>query len=248
MISLVSDIDGTIYRNKRIENKDLSSIKKFKKKNKLIFATGRNYITFKKLMDSYNFDYDYCILCNGAIILDSNKKIIRNKTFDKKIIKDIYDFIIKYHIDAGLSISYGIEGIYLKDIISCNFFCVYDKIPKKISGICLELNDGEREKGKFLSLINKKFKNLSVEQNNNYFDIVCKSVSKGEAVSYLQKKHIIEEDIAVIGDSDNDLSMLKRFKNSFIIDNADISVKKYAAYEVNSISDCISILGGSNEK
>lgn len=46
---LVSDIDGTIYKNKTITQEDINSMRIFSKNNTLILATGRNYVTFSKL-------------------------------------------------------------------------------------------------------------------------------------------------------------------------------------------------------
>lgn len=62
-------------------------------------------------------------------------------------------------------------------------------------------------------------------------ELTAKGTSKGSAVKILAKKlGIKKEEIICIGDSGNDLSMLKEAGLSVVMDNAPEEIKKYANY------------------
>lgn len=54
--------------------------------------------------------------------------------------------------------------------------------------------------------------------------------------------HFNKNDVYVIGDSYNDLSMFEINNNNFIIDNGIEELNNKATYVVDSIADCIKII------
>lgn len=243
---LVSDIDGTIYKNKTITQEDINSMRIFSKNNTLILATGRNYVTFSKLENIFNLSYNYCVLCNGAIIINDDKKIINKMTFKSNILKSIYMDLINIDVKVGLSISFLTKGLYYPNIGEININAILKKIPNDISGICIELND-EKNNDIFL-LIKNRVENLKIEKNGKYIDISPKNVTKATAINFLIKNKLINENIAVLGDSNNDIPLFKKCNNNFVIRGADPGVKQFANFEVENISECITFLEKKNER
>lgn len=87
---LVSDIDGTIYKNYKVDDDIKKYIIEFmNNKNIFILATGRNFLNFLFFIQSENIKFNYAILCNGAFVVDNRFNILLNATFNKKNIKEI---------------------------------------------------------------------------------------------------------------------------------------------------------------
>ena len=207
---LVSDLDGTIYRNKMVSANDLKMINDFASRNMFVIATGRNENTFSFFSQHYDLAYQYVILCNGALIQDKNQQTIIKHSFNKD--DDLFD-----QVKANLS--YEILGICLE---------IVDKDLKVVENIYQQL------------LKNTSF---NIERNNQYIDILPKGVSKKNAIKELIARcHSKEDDLYVIGDSYNDLSMFEINKHNFIIDKGIEALNKKATYVVDSISDCLKII------
>ena len=68
-----------------------------------------------------------------------------------------------------------------------------------------------------------------------------KNVNKGEAIEFIAKKYGFNDDeIAVFGNDENDLSMFKKYHNSYVVDNVVEHVKN-KANNVIKIKDGVTI-------
>ena len=86
-------------------------------------------------------------------------------------------------------------------------------------GICLEIVDKDLKVVE--DIYQQLLKNISfnIERNNQYIDILPKGVSKKNAIKELIARCLSkEDDLYVVGDSYNDLSMFEINKHNFIID------------------------------
>ena len=82
---------------------------------------------------------------------------------------------------------------------------------------------------------------------DNVINLVKKGVSKRKGIEYICKiLNIDMDEIATIGDSPNDINMLKGLKYSFAMKNARDSVKENANYITNSVADAIKIIDNIN--
>ena len=98
---LASDLDGTlVVGNELKNNKDLILIDKLKKQgHKLIISTGRSYDMVIPLMEKYDIEYDYLLLCNGSLIMNRGHE----KVFDEWISNEISNKLISdYYNDETL--------------------------------------------------------------------------------------------------------------------------------------------------
>ena len=42
----------------------------------MFWLQGRNYTMFHRFIQEYSFEYEYCILNNGALVMDKNGSIL----------------------------------------------------------------------------------------------------------------------------------------------------------------------------
>jgi HAD superfamily hydrolase (TIGR01484 family) len=92
---LASDLDGTLFIDNKILEKDLKALRRLKNMgNKVIISTGRSLKGVKDILREYPFEYDYLVMCNGGIIMDKENNIIHEKVvpngIQNKIISDFY--------------------------------------------------------------------------------------------------------------------------------------------------------------
>lgn len=93
---LASDLDGTLFRDNKISEKDLDALRRLKAfGNKIIISTGRSLKGVNSILKEYPFEYDYLVMCNGGVIMDNRNNIIHEKSIPNKIqnriIADFYD-------------------------------------------------------------------------------------------------------------------------------------------------------------
>lgn len=80
---------------------------------------------------------------------------------------------------------------------------------------------------------------FEVAWSNEACELMKKGTSKADSLKQLIKSlEVSEDEVAVIGDSGNDISLFKAFhKNSFVMSHAHDVVKKEAKYIIDSVSD-----------
>ena len=73
---LACDLDGTLVETEKnfIRKDNIEAIKKLRKEgHKFIVSTGRDIKGIKSIFkDNKEIEFDYLVLCNGALILDNN--------------------------------------------------------------------------------------------------------------------------------------------------------------------------------
>lgn len=95
---VVTDLDGTLFQdNQTITPYDLDAIKRAEEKNtKVIVATGRQYLTARKLLEKLGFLPEYIICDNGCSIY-STKNDLQLSSFplNKNIVYDVLTILEK---------------------------------------------------------------------------------------------------------------------------------------------------------
>ena len=140
---LVSDLDGTIYRNKMVSAIDLKMINDFASRNMFVIATGRNENTFSFFSEHYDLAYQYVILCNGALIQDKNQQTIIKHSFNKDDdLTNIFEILHLYsNQQISVSLSFEKGGLYLPKWQDDLFDQVKANLSYEMLGICLEVVD-----------------------------------------------------------------------------------------------------------
>ena len=69
-------------------------------------------------------------------------------------------------------------------------------------------------------------------------EFVRKGVTKANVLKQILRESAIKDDeIMVVGDSGNDISMFRSFENSYVMKHAPEEVKKEAKFVVESVAD-----------
>jgi hypothetical protein len=264
MIKLVvSDMDGTlISSNQSISKGNLEAIKKLKDKNiEFAIASGRDYNGAFSILKKYNIQCE-AILGNGAQYVDKDGNILMDCYMNKKIIKDVVKIFEDSHIpymivcDQGVYTCYDVAYVRNAFIDRSVLRFNHSRDDKNIPFGNLEHIDSLDE------LINKDINIIKVEAFSLDVDLI---ISKKELLSHIpgisylssfvdnvevtdkdaQKGYILEkviqlkglskDEVMVLGDGMNDLSLFECFKYSFAPSNAEDTIKQLA-YKV--VSDC----------
>lgn len=266
---LASDIDGTLLLNSKIHEKSISNINRFKDSGNLfILSTGRPLCELKHLVNEYKLDVDAYVLCNGAFVLDSDLNEIKNFTIDSKIVHDICTYVLEKN-NFRVSVSDGYSSYLLKQKNLVNSKFLFNKsVIKKIVKILLgksskiqfldkskllekdysinimsiyTINNNINHAEDLKDYINSNYGQFVTAYRNKYFvDVVFKNCSKATGIEHVcDKLKINDDNVYVIGDSWNDLSMFERYNNSYTFTYAEDELKPSAKNIVDAFYNCI---------
>lgn len=244
----VTDLDGTLVEYNNMTDENLEGIKKLNISGELLaVATGRAYNSCAFLKDKYGIKADYLILLNGGLIIDKDGKVVHHKEISyntvNSIINDIKSDDSVISVETGYT-SYVVHGRYKEDIDWDGL--EYEELEnikdKNLSLISLYYPKSDIEEvEKICRFINEKYSDEIVAYRNTCFiDVVPKGCSKGEGVSYVKERENIDtKNTYAIGDSYNDIPMLKESGHSFTFENVEDGIKKEADCVVSSVAEAI---------
>ena len=233
---IASDYDGTVNYH-GISDADKEAIKKFRDAgNKFGIVTGRDLEMALWVLNDMKGYIDYLICCTGAIILDSDGKILYEKR--QKIDLDRFNKII----DKAMEHHYG--NFSISDRLIRIYSDRRGMIPRQI-GLLNEFTQAnlwfpnEQECIKFLEYLNSEHSDYLIGfRNGGSIDIPPKGISKPTGVWEYAKMFDNIEKIYAVGDNLNDIPMIKEFCG-FAVSNAKDEVKNAAKHLCDRICDMI---------
>lgn len=243
------DLDGTLYNN-GISNEDVKAIEEIEKEGvKFHVATGRVFKhAYKMVNDSFNLN-GYYICENGSFIYDKNKKLIFKEPLDDLLVKKLLNkfssdkayIYLKYDGKVILSGGEDIFEHYDKDYILDSEFIKRDSFDNLVGNVGIVSEDMDE-----LKRIEDYYKSEFGDVCDIYLsgpytlNILPNHVSKIHGIGEICKIYNVSlDEIATIGDSPNDICMLKNRKYSFAMEKASQIVKNEAAYTVKSVAEGI---------
>lgn len=259
---IFSDIDGTLLRFDRKQPKPpipeqlKQSIIQLKKANiPLVLITGRSYYEAKGLADEMGNDNIFIATHQGGEIRNKNGVLIYsdviNNTEVMKINNSIKRFKKQHKINSGIYIFsnrklYSTETAKLpynwEPIIKVKSL---NEIGDNFSADKIVINESNPTTLRLIqSYLKKKFPKYKIVLSADcYCDISSPNVTKGNAVKRMAELFKVDlKNVAVFGDAENDVSMLKLIQESgglaISVKNAMPELKEYANYETLSVYDC----------
>ena len=241
MIKLVvTDVDGTLLDDKselsELNRQALSDCKK--NGIGVILATGKSIQSIKFIIDALELKLPQ-ITINGTVVIDSSATIIHSILIGSRMYYELINVIKKQGHKPLAALTDG--NIYY-DSYDPNY-SVYEKVNEPIhktdrlekdefSKNCVSVGCAIKEDDPLDSYLRKKYSGrLNIVRSGQYFfDIMSGRASKGNALHHIiQDTHIKRSEVAVFGDSPNDMSMFDyagmriAVKNSFaeILEKAD---------------------------
>jgi len=252
----ILDIDGTLFVNneKEIDKINHENLLRFlnKKNFKFTIATGRAFEGIKKILKSFelfNNFLDPVAIYNGAVVLDSNgRRIHRKWELNCQNISEILQIANKFKLDFyAYTITNDLfstieEKVYtnvdkssvLKDRYNNLNVHYLDNIRlsnlKNVVAILLfglSSNSNEIKKDIMQKLTN--FSNSKIYGDR--IEIISKEAHKGSALKYIANLHKWnKDDVVAIGDSYNDVEMIKQAGIGITVKNAPEEIKQIADY------------------
>ncbi len=236
---LASDIDGTLLLNRKIHHKSIENIDRFKNDGNLfILSTGRALCELDSIINEYKLDVDAYVLCNGAFILDKSLNIIEDFKIDSDIVYKISKYVLSTN-NFTLFVLDGYKSYLIKSkniLKARNLFNlnslkkIYKMLINKSSNLELlnlnhlkdndlninimsiySLNDNVEKAENLKNHLNDEFGEYITAYRNKYFvDVVFKGCSKATGIEKVCKNfNLADNNVYVIGDSWNDLSMFE---------------------------------------
>lgn len=229
------DIDGTILNSNMTITEETKKVIRLCIENgvKVVLASGR----LSQAINAYTGVLDlkgYQITLNGAVI----KEAETGNTLKKFIIpRNDYEDILEKLSNVNYStVVFGVDAYY-KD---CD--CEEIRIIEKLSGIDADFVSNFKDvedPTKILFVINdideiNKFRHMIenekytvIRTGFNHVEIVRKDIDKGTALKIIADKYNIpREKVLAIGDSENDIGMLKYAGKGIAMGNAYDNVKE----------------------
>ncbi|WP_297420415.1 HAD-IIB family hydrolase [Clostridium sp.] len=254
---LASDLDGTLFRDNSVAEKDLEALRTLKKLgNKIIVSTGRSLKGVKDILREYPFEYDYLVMCNGALIINKNDEVIQEKVIpnkiQNKIITDFYtweDSLIYYDDGNG---TYVIENDSVDTSkVNADFFnhfsdrvtlekALNNTLDSQIMSIFNVSQSVEKSELLRGNLLEKYKDHVEAFRNQFFVDIVPRNCSKGNAImTVLEIEKETTDCLYTVGDSLNDISMFEITNNSYTFNGVENVVKLYANNAVDYVYEVI---------
>lgn len=249
---LASDFDGTFFlgiENKKLLMKNIEAASRFQRDNAFAIVSGRDAASILHHFKNTGFKTDYLACYNGARILDSKGNVLYSDP-----LKIDFDRLIKAAADEkALNISImSLTKVYhrcfhfrMKNwLFLKRLFKVSDrKCVKRLEDLddtvymCSVSCQSEKDALDLTQKLEALKLGCSIYTNCTYIDIVGKNASKKHAVEIIGE-HAQSDEVYVIGDSYNDLGMIKHF-HSFTLDSANTEIQKAADHVVESVSAAV---------
>ena len=250
MIKLLAiDLDGTLLNNNHtISSENLKAIRIAQDNGiKVIIATGRPEQLVKEYVEQLKME-DPLIMYNGSVIghpfMDDvlYKKVLSEETiksvvshcvkqdllfmiYTKDVIISAPNYRVDFFLDKNKNLSDKNKAVF-KDIRDMNEILSYD-----VHKILLIEHDLEKYQQAYQFAVGHSDVSV-VRSSNGFIDINPHNTSKGIALEFYAKElGIKQEEVASIGDQDNDVSMLKYAGLSISMGNASESALKEATHQ-----------------
>lgn len=236
----VSDIDGTLLvAGKKISARNIDAVKRMTDAGITVtIATGRMYRAALPIAQELGVNVPI-ITYNGALIKSTDGEIIHAEYLPENIVVEIVNFyeqrgwyLQSYSEDILYVPAYNDYAKFYEDNQKVKANVVgWDGMKTKTSHVCkmLSIADNLEQTLQRTAELKAAFGDkIDVTKSTPIFtEIVCPRVSKASAVKILAEKFGVDRaEVMAIGDSDNDLPMLKAAGTSIAMGNATDEVKK----------------------
>lgn len=249
---------------KMISKKNVDFLQKFiKSGGKVVIVSGRNLPYAFKVMEKIGYPLDV-IGCNSAFIR-ANEQLIQTLYLPYPHIQDVLlelqeKFKCNYYMlmseDESLVIAgkklnwfksifykmiYKAQGVYAEKYVISNDIFFNEMKKGKIYKMMLFFGLGKKAKDRACranKYIREMYPEIEASWTGNFIELTAKKATKAEGLkTYCEYMKINADDVIVVGDSGNDISMFMAFKNSYCMSHAPDKIKKYANNELKTVAD-----------
>lgn len=240
---LVADVDGTLLpHKKKLSERNLAAIRAAQAKGvKVTLATGRMHASAQAIARAAGISLPI-ITCNGAMVKSCDGEVVFEKCIDAALVKEVLEFClannwhVQWYVNGELYINKKTPDTWVgydedEKIKIHEANGDFDTYSKNV--IQLVVLDRSGRIVEISQLLQKKFGKYLFTPHTAAFciDIVGRGMHKAIGIDVLAKQYGISPDeIMAIGDSDNDIDMIKYAGLGVAMGNAFDSVKAVADY------------------
>jgi len=254
---LISDLDNTLLKHENgfsyIEEVDLQALALLKQaKMRFIVASGRHAGFVQAYLDQYDLVGDI-IGANGATAFIDHQLVISHLV-DNHGLRSIFDYLAATYPRIYMKVSTPDNQEYRYDTLG-KHFADDDKIKVSLTDFlqrsAIQVNrfvvacDNDHLFSQLQDDLKTRF-SAYFEFNQsakNLMDVTPKGIDKGSTVCEVIKLLGYQADeVAAIGDSYNDISMLQAVGLSFAMVNGEDSIKKVADHIVKNVAEAITMI------
>ena len=267
---IATDLDGTYLYPKHRFRLLARSYTKFSKRfiadgGRLLFVTSRNRHLYKKLNKKVGGGVDM-IGCNGSLVF-SGGELIREERFDNEklvpLMEEIerdykpmlsmacgerHNLVVPQKKESIIFKFYLWSQVRLGDKFVCstkkyNWELRNDKIYKMM--VFIGWGKKGRAKAEMVTEeLKAKYPDYEWCWSNEIIEITPKGCTKSSGLSfYLDYNHISHDNVMVVGDSGNDISMFEEFpEHSYCMAHGPASVRAKAKYTIRRFDELEKVL------
>ncbi len=247
MIKLfASDFDGTLHfwdhPEPVVARRDLDAIAAFRAAGGLFgVCTGR--ALHPLLMHSEGcIDFDFYITISGAALFDGEKRPIWNKTLPQDVVREAYERYAAQLTEGEFQIVVATDSYWVvgegKTAFPLPRVSSFDEIEGPFSGFSIETVTVEAATAYATDLASRYAGILEAHQNLNSVDVVPAGCTKGTGLAWIAR-HFGATLTAGMGDSFNDLPLMRAADVAYTFNSAAPEVRAGASVLVNHASEAI---------
>lgn len=249
-VVLASDFDGTLLNSKHeVSKENLEAINYFcDNGGTFVPATGRGKLAIKDYMDILPSHVNYTIVLNGALVYDFLKKKVKcTYSMPEEAPDMLLDLTARFpHVAAEIYVEDSVYTLNCNEVAVEHFdminlpyiVCEFSQLPPVNEWLKINFAAQPEELVEVKEYLRANYSQTYslVSSVSVFFEVTAPKANKGQAVKYLKKEYP-DKDVHTIGDSFNDLTMIKEADISFAPANAEEEIKKNADVIVSSNND-----------
>lgn len=244
---LASDFDRTLYRAGCIARADAAAIDRWQRDGHLfVLATGRAEVSVRPLLQQAGVFPDYLLCNNGARMVSWQGTLLREELLDADIVLSLLAFLFaKTGLPADLTLHWeriqidpdGTAPALYNGVARRMPLSIWRQHPAPALQVHLRFADTETCRRAAQWVRQSELPVLALVNEWN-LDIVRPELGKAESLAYLVRRLAFTGRVTAIGDSFNDLEMIRRY-DGYAPQNACEEMRRLAPRQCAGVADCI---------
>ena len=245
-----SDYDGTLNHN-GIDDTKRQAIERWRRAgNVFALVSGRHVNSVRDLHIQQNFDCDYFVGSNGAVILDANNQVVHADVCDPNMLVPLIEYLYELGCSVGLVHSVDFFDVFPENVDISTLkrdhspdsytLTTIPAIPyyTQVSTWRPTFEEAAQVSAKVREKFGEYFNPM---QNGLNIDIVRADVNKAKGLYRLMELVGAKyDDVITVGDNVNDYDMIKEFR-SYAMESGVQSIKDLADFTTPGVAELIEL-------
>ncbi len=236
---IITDLDGTFVKDSiSVAPADVLKMKKMQEKMLIGVATGRSIKEIAYIEAQTGIKFDIKIGFNGAIVESFGKRIV-DTALDEDLKNQIIAFLVAHQIKFDALDGEARIGTYSSENLSKSWnmsFHLPPNVKEALEGTRIykiNIRPNQDDCTQILNLLKRNFDAIEICQSGpERIEITPLNITKGKAIDLIKKSHDLR--VVAVGDSENDIDMLRCSDHSVCIAHASEAVKVVSDTIVNN--------------